>query len=97
MILALLGTIKSNIKNLITENHLGTTSKNTKIKRSDLGASKFRTRKEAEKAYKAAVEREKHWKIDVLKRSRVGKLNERDSGDRTYYDFKLVKINERKR
>lgn len=62
-----------------------------------MGSSKHRTKKEAEKAYKAAIAREKDWKASVLSRSKAGKLNEYDSGDCSYYDFKLVKINEREK
>lgn len=62
-----------------------------------LGSSKHRTKKEAEKALKAAIAHEKDWKASVLSRSKAGKLNEYDSDDRSYSDFKLVKINERKK
>lgn len=62
-----------------------------------IGSSKHRTKKAALEAYNEAVAREKDWKSNVLKRSKAGKLNEYDSGDCSYYDFKLVKINERKK
>ena len=62
-----------------------------------MGSSKHRTKKEAEKAYREAIAKEKAWKSSVLSRSKAGKLNEYDSGDCSYYDFKLVKINERKK
>ena len=62
-----------------------------------MGSSKHRTKKEAEKAYREAIAKEKAWKSFVLSRSKAGKLNEYNSGDCSYYDFKLVKINERKK
>ena len=61
------------------------------------GSGKYRTKKEAEKAYRDAVKREKNWKESVLSRSKKGKLNEYDSGDCSYNEYKLVKINERKK
>lgn len=62
-----------------------------------MGSSKHKTKKEALKAYKDAIKHEKIWKENVISRSKAGKLNEFDSGDCSYYDYKLVKINERQK
>ena len=62
-----------------------------------MGSSKHKTKKEALKAYNEAIKRQKDWKNNVISRSKAGKLNEYDSGDCCYYDFKIVKINEREK
>jgi RPA family protein len=61
------------------------------------GSQKYRTKKEAEAALKRAVKNEKWQKERVLKKSKAGTLNEFDSQDCNYEEFKLVKIHERKK
>ena len=62
-----------------------------------MGSSKHRTKKEALARYNAAVNSEKNNKSYVLNKSGQNKLNERDSGDCSFYEYKLVKINERQK
>lgn len=62
-----------------------------------IGSSKHTSKKSALEALRAAIKREKNNKEYVLSRSKAGKLDEYDSQDCSYYDFKLVRIDERKK
>ena len=58
-------------------------------------AVKFKTKKTALDYLRKGIDREKLHKQRVIKNSKAGKLNEHDSQDRSFYEYKLVKINER--
>lgn len=58
---------------------------------------KYRTKKEAIASLNRAIKQEKHRKARVLKDVKRGKVDIYDSAHDQYDDFKLVKINERKK
>lgn len=60
-----------------------------------MGSSYHKTKKSALKALKEAISREKNQKEYVLRKAKSGTLNMNDSGDHSYYDFKIVKCNKR--
>ena len=62
-----------------------------------LPGGKFKTKKDAETALRAARDRESATKKHVLESVRKGKVNIYNSAYDQYDDYKLVKINERKK
>lgn len=59
--------------------------------------NKYKSKKQAEAALKRAIEDEKFDKERVLKAVKNKKVNIFDSADSSYNDYRLVKINERKK
>ena len=58
---------------------------------------KYKSKKQAEAALKRAIENEKFDKARVMNDVKNKKVNIFDSADNSYNDYRLVKINERKK